>query len=360
MGSRTKEVECAYCHKKLIVPLSRAKDFKYCSRECMRKAYTKRDLPKIGTRINNWEVVSDEIIRKYGRPYIKVKCTCGSEIVDLIQYHHYLDQQSQGCKKCSHSIMWKGYKEIDGNYWSIIQTCARKRGISFDLKIEDIWDLYIKQNRLCAISGAEITFAPSTRKEDLKYRTASLDRIDSNLGYTIDNVQWVHKDVNIMKNKFSQEEFEDFIIKAASKVKLKVKIKRLCNEAKLPQYAHSTDAGLDLVATSKKVEDGCIVYGTGLAFEIPEGYVGLIFPRSSNAKKDLLLSNSVGCVDSGYTGEITFKFKPTKEDGLQNFYKPGDRIGQLIILPYPEIEFEEVKELSDTERGAGGYGSSGN
>lgn len=142
---------------------------------------------------------------------------------------------------------------------------------------------------------------------------------------------------------------------------LKVKIKRFRPDAIIPYKAHPTDAGMDMTAVwFRKDEEGNIVYGTGIGMEIPNGHVGLLFPRSSNAKKDLLLSNSVGCVDSGYTGEITFKFKPTKEDGLQNFYKPGDRIGQLIILPYPEIEFEEVKELSDTERGAGGYGSSGN
>ena len=109
---------------------------------------------------------------------------------------------------------------------------------------------------------------------------------------------------------------------------------------------------------------GNVVYGTGLAFEIPEGYVGLLFPRSSNAKKDLLLSNSVGVLDSGYRGEVTFKFKPCEVFEKPDLtypekYEVGDRIGQLIIIPYPHIEFEVVEELSDTDRGAGGYGSTG-
>ncbi len=91
---------------------------------------------------------------------------------------------------------------------------------------------------------------------------------------------------------------------------MKVKIKKLHKNAIIPQYAKSGDAGMDLVATSKSYDKhGNVVYGTGLAFEIPKGFVGLLFPRSSNAKKDLLLSNSVGVLDSGYRGEVMFKFK---------------------------------------------------
>src|SRR5690606_10497369 len=91
---------------------------------------------------------------------------------------------------------------------------------------------------------------------------------------------------------------------------MKVKIKRLHPQAVIPSYAKPGDAGMDLTATSKSYdENGNVVYGTGLAFEIPEGYVGLLFPRSSNSKTDLILSNSVGVLDSGYRGEVMFKFK---------------------------------------------------
>ena len=141
---------------------------------------------------------------------------------------------------------------------------------------------------------------------------------------------------------------------------MKVKIKKLSKEAIIPKYAHTTDAGLDLTATSKNIdEEGNVVYGTGLTFEIPKGYVGLLFPRSSNAKKDLILSNSVGVLDSSYRGEVMFKFKFSNCDYSENTYEIGDRIGQLIIIPYPQIEFEEVEELSKTERGNCGYGSTG-
>lgn len=148
---------------------------------------------------------------------------------------------------------------------------------------------------------------------------------------------------------------------------MQVKIKKLSPEAVTPMYAKHGDAGMDLTATSKIYDDnGNVVYGTSLAFEIPNGYVGLLFPRSSNAKKDLILSNSIGVIDSGYRGEVIFKFKPScGYSGEQingyfpkpNNYEIGERIGQIIILPYPKIEFVEVDELSNSERGNGGFGS---
>ena len=147
-------------------------------------------------------------------------------------------------------------------------------------------------------------------------------------------------------------------------IPMKVKIKKLHEDAVVPSYAKPGDAGMDLTATSRTFDEhGNVVYGVGLAIEIPEGYVGLIFPRSSNAKTDLYLTNHVGVVDSGYRGEIMFKFR--KSDVIKNFqearlYHVGERVGQLMIIPYPQIQLEEVEELSSTERGEGGYGSTGN
>lgn len=139
-----------------------------------------------------------------------------------------------------------------------------------------------------------------------------------------------------------------------------VKIKKLAEGAIIPKYAKIGDAGMDLTATSKWYDDdNNVCYGTGIAMEIPNGYVGLVFPRSSNAKQDLILSNSVGVIDSGYRGEITFKFKLVEDRHLAKDYNVGDRVGQIIIMPYPIIEFVEVEELTKTERGDRGYGSSG-
>lgn len=140
---------------------------------------------------------------------------------------------------------------------------------------------------------------------------------------------------------------------------MQVKIKKTHKNAVIPSYAKDGDAGLDLTAVDFRTdEQGNYVYDTGIALEIPKGYVGLVFPRSSIADKELLLTNSVGVIDSGYRGSIKAKFKPTNNTKTNiNIYKIGDRIAQLIILPYPQINFEEVEKLSETERGDKGYGS---
>ena len=193
---------------------------------------------------------------------------------------------------------------------------------------------------------------------------------------------------------------------------LKVKIKKLVPEAVIPTYAKDCDIGMDVTATSVEYdrELDCFVYHTGLAFELPKGYGMLIFPRSSNRKTNCYMANHVGILDSGYRGELLlcFKYKDsvlsilssfrsdkfieriannletkdvkrlamalikTSNDiinndlELDNFmanfapYKVGDRIGQIVIVPYPTVEFEETDTLSESERGAGGHGSTGN
>ena len=143
---------------------------------------------------------------------------------------------------------------------------------------------------------------------------------------------------------------------------MNIKIKKLDSKAVIPAYANPGDAGMDVYATSMKFTEDYIEYGTGLSFEVPEGYVMLIFPRSSISNKDLVLTNSVGVLDSGYRGELRFRFKKLREAGKlrMDLYNPGDKIGQIMIIPYPTIEFEEVESLSDSVRGVGGFGSSGN
>lgn len=144
---------------------------------------------------------------------------------------------------------------------------------------------------------------------------------------------------------------------------MKVNVKKLDSNAALPTYAKHGDAGMDLTAISKEYDEhGNVCYGTGLAFEIPNGFAGFLFPRSSNTKKDLILGNSVGVIDSGYRGEVVFKFRellPSERDiefGARE-YEIGDRVGQIVIIPVPQIEFNVVDDLSTTDRGVGGFGS---
>lgn len=141
---------------------------------------------------------------------------------------------------------------------------------------------------------------------------------------------------------------------------IKVKIKKLDVNAVIPKYAKPGDACVDLVATSVSYDEvKGFVYGTGLAMEIPEGYVGRIYPRSSNCKTNAYLTNSVGNVDSGYRGELMVVYKNTDLSMTKAPYKVGDRIAQFCIEKVNPIRFIECEELSESERGAGGYGSTG-
>ena len=138
---------------------------------------------------------------------------------------------------------------------------------------------------------------------------------------------------------------------------MKIKLKKLHPDAKIPKYAKNGDAAMDLVAVEVKQQEVFqIAYDCGIAMEIPEGHVGLVFPRSSIKNYDLILANGVGVIDSGYRGSIQVVFNK-KRGVASKIYEVGDRIAQLIILPYPAVEFEEVEELSETERGEGGFGS---
>ena len=180
---------------------------------------------------------------------------------------------------------------------------------------------------------------------------------------------------------------------------MKVKIKKLNEKAVIPTYAHATDAGLDLTAVSVKRDSAkdVYIYGTGLAIEIPKGYVGLLFPRSPKRNTEAYMTNHVGVIDAGYRGEVMVCYKtrtarticdnlsdvitdfyetqPSDEErditqfvedmlkdgrnALKAPYEVGDKIAQLIIIPYPCIEFEEADELFDSDRGTNGHGSTG-
>ena len=140
--------------------------------------------------------------------------------------------------------------------------------------------------------------------------------------------------------------------------KLELKIKKLHPDAVIPCYAKAGDAGMDLVAVSEQWNNNntMVTYDTGLSVEIPEGYVGLLFPRSSVSKTTLNLANSVGVIDSGYRGSLMLKFRYLEEGDV---YEVGDRVAQLVIMKLPFVEIIEVNELSSSERGEGGFGSTG-
>ena len=142
---------------------------------------------------------------------------------------------------------------------------------------------------------------------------------------------------------------------------MELKFKKLQEDAVLPSYANPNDAGLDLTAISFTQEFDksgklVLVYHTGLSVEIPEGHMGLIFMRSSVSQKSMSMCNAVAVIDCDYKGEILLKFKITT-DAIPSVYQPGEKFAQLVIVPVVLDETEFVDELSNTERGEGGFGS---
>ena len=193
-------------------------------------------------------------------------------------------------------------------------------------------------------------------KDKLEKYLKRLQEIEENLN----NEQYdgdIFDEIDILINNMDQDMKSE--MNTNNDLSLHVNFKKLNSVAVTPTYAKEGDAGLDFTATRIINETNTqIVYGTDIAIEIPTGYVGLMLPRSSIRKTDLLLKNSVGTIDSGYRGEIMLTFEKTK--GFSSIrYNVSDRICQLLILPYPKIKLIEQTTLSATERGENGHGSSG-
>jgi dUTP pyrophosphatase len=188
--------------------------------------------------------------------------------------------------------------------------------------------------------------------KELESDLASGGEIDSNFDAELNKV------LSLLSNDISTLNTQSTSSGTISEV-INVKVKKLDPNAVVPSYSKVGDAGMDLTITNIKENTSfSITYGFGIAMEIPKGYVGLVFPRSSVRNQDLILSNCVGVIDSGYRGELQATFKKTQ--GLDSIsYNVGERGAQIIILPYPQINMVESNELSETDRGDGGFGSTG-
>lgn len=164
-----------------------------------------------GKRVGKLLVLEKTNKRKCKEVLWKCRCDCGKIVYIMASNIRSNNSKSCGCvrhNKQSESFSWKGYKEISGAYYCILKSNAGKKGLEFSISIEYIWSLFEKQNRKCALSGIDLCFRPSCALST--NQTASLDRIDSSKGYVEGNVQWIHKDINWMKNDFKQEDFINY------------------------------------------------------------------------------------------------------------------------------------------------------
>lgn len=180
------------------------RDKRMCN-SCGRRT-TKQNL--IGKVFNKLTVIGEAPYHKNDfAPYWKCRCVCGK--ITNVRAYHLTSGITNTCGSSYHrtgaaNYRWGGYEEISGTYLCSIKKGARARGIPFNISLKQMWEQFLKQERKCAFTGTLLTFKKNQRHGT---GTASLDRIDSSKGYTKGNIQWVHKDINYMKNDFSSKEF---------------------------------------------------------------------------------------------------------------------------------------------------------
>jgi hypothetical protein len=165
---------------------------------------------EIGKRYGKWIVIDNADKRPKGDDCWLCRCDCGKEKIVLGYNLRSSHSSSCGCqtlKYKSNHPLWTGCGEIFGSYFNAIKLGAKNRELKFDITIIDIWELFLKQERKCALTGLNLLL-PQTSKDT--NATASLDRIDSSKGYIKNNIQWVHKDLNTMKMNLSQEQFINY------------------------------------------------------------------------------------------------------------------------------------------------------
>jgi len=247
------------------------------------------------------------------------------------------------------------------NKFMAIKHTAEQRQIEFTLTEQDLLDQFNLQNGLCYYSSIPLQFKTTLEwntKLQADLDVMSLDRKNSALGYTKKNVVWCCNALNKSKGNASEQEFKNFLshILLIKQAPLDIKCKKVRKTALLPIKAKLGDAGYDLTIASIEEDEKTVRVFSGLAFECPPGVYLQIYPRSSIYKLGLYLTNSVGIIDNQYRGEVQAIFYKTEGCNTLRL-KVGDRFAQIVPSEYKVTSFDEVTELSETERGEGGFGS---
>lgn len=165
----------------------------------------------VGIRFGKLEIIEFVGSKQFGKTkkrLYRAKCDCGGEITAIGESFKSGKTTSCGCLRWqsgNNSKKWNGFGEISGDFWDRTKRSALNRKLEFSISIEEAWNLFLKQERRCSISGLPLVFFFS--KSNKNQTTASLDRINSNLGYVSSNIQWIHKDINKMKNSFDENYF---------------------------------------------------------------------------------------------------------------------------------------------------------
>ncbi len=337
-------VNCAICDKSFYAEPARLRKRNQhaCSQECSWKLLSLLNNKQV---MKKCEVCGKEILYKKSRLNKIVHHTCSFEcrcklfktIFKSRNHHRFLNLGFLGrffWDKCSN------YKHR-----------AKIKNLDFDLDYQFLIEIYNQQKGCCYYTGIEMKLIG-----EMDFDTLSLDRINSDKGYTKDNVVFCLLCVNFLKSNYEISKINMVLNSLIKKNKIRLKIKRLFPDAKLPSKNNDTDAGYDIYVHRFEEFDNYVKIYSGIAIQPEEGYYTELFPRSSIYKKGLILHNSVGIIDQSYTGEVIgVLYKTNEYKGIEI----GDRLLQIIPRAQYYLTIFEVNELNSTERGELGFGSSG-
>ena len=249
------------------------------------------------------------------------QCDCGNQKIVIKKLLVRGDTTSCGCEWFKSNVKhpsWRGHGDIPLDFFNTIKRGAIQRNIEFNIPIEYIWDLFLYQNKKCALSGLDIKFS-LTRKNRTLQRTCSLDRKDSSRGYTNDNVQWVHKKINIMKNKPLDKDFIYFRLMVANKNKNKIVMEN--NEWK--EFIH--------VESSLERKKNQFAMFCGRFQPLHESHKAL-FQRALDNKKNVLI-----CIRDGQVDEKNPFTSEQVLDNITNEYKSLIKKGKVKVMVIPDI-----------------------
>lgn len=339
-----KNVTCEVCGKIFYINPSRFKNKHHtCSTECMGKL--------------NSELYSKKI---------KTNCVCcGKEI--FYKKHKFSQIKHHTCSRsCRNEMIKTLYKgdenpralklnKIEKFFYDRIYTIKRRsdiKGWEFNLTYKDLLEIYEKQGKCCYYTKLPLRlFGPKN------YDTLSVDRIDSNKGYSKDNIVLALLCVNMFKSNYDLKDMKEVFksLEMGYNNPINVKIKKLFENSQLPIKKNKDDAGYDIFVHHVEDCGNFIKVFSGISVQPETGFYFELVPRSSTYKLGLIMYNSFGVIDNNYTGELICVFNKTLD--FKELPKYGDRLAQLILKKQYHIEFNEVDDLSETDRGSGGFGS---
>lgn len=344
-------INCDECNKQFKTTPSRFKKNKHncCSTSCTGKLNKRIQSKKVQ---KNCKVCDKIIYYKQSHAKQVVNPTCSRKCMGELRKTFYQKDNNPNSLKLNdfEKLFWNKAKELK------YRASAKK--LDFNLNYKELIDLYNKQKGLCYYSQLPLKLK-SENNNGADYNVLSVDRLDSNKGYTLDNIVFCLNCINMFKAHHSLDDIKK-VFKAISineRKKVQVNIKKLYEDSQLPTQGHTTDSGYDLYTHSVEDCGNFIKVHTGISIKPESGYWFMLAPRSSSYKKGLTLYNNLGIIDNEYTGEIIGIFQKTNDYNC--LPEKGDRLLQLIPQELVKAEFQEVNELSDTERNNGGFGSTG-